>query len=43
MNEQSIPVNLSKVEVKSVSGEIQKLGDLWKHQTVLLVFIRHFG
>jgi hypothetical protein len=29
--------------LESASGETVRLGDLWQDQTVVLIFLRHFG
>lgn len=34
---------LADIEVLDAEGEAVRLGDLWREQPVLLVFIRHYG
>jgi len=34
---------LGKVELTTPSGEVVRLGELWRDQTAVFVFVRHFG
>ena len=34
---------LGQVEVFDTQGQPYTLGQAWKHQTTVLVFLRHFG
>ena len=34
---------LERLTLRSDAGESVRLGSLWEHQPVVLVFIRHFG
>jgi hypothetical protein len=38
-----ISTRLSAIELSDWRGERVQLGDLWREQPVVLVFIRHFG
>jgi len=39
----NIPHRLAPIELEDDRGGRQRLGDLWRDQPVVLVFIRHFG
>ena len=34
---------LANIELNGVDGESIRLAELWSHQPVVLVFVRHFG
>ncbi len=34
---------LGKLELPDAYGEVHRVGDLWADQTLILVFLRHFG
>jgi hypothetical protein len=38
-----LATKLSGMELKDWRGESVRLGALWRDQTVVLAFIRHFG
>jgi len=38
-----LATRLAGIELEDAEGWRQRLGDLWKRQPVVLVFIRHFG
>lgn len=40
---QNVAEGLKSIEVLDPEGRPQRLGDLWRNQPVVLVFIRHFG
>jgi len=35
--------SLERVELTGVDGQPHRLGDLWAHRPVILIFLRHFG
>jgi hypothetical protein len=39
----NVAERLSDVSVLDPDGQSERLGDLWREQTVVLAFIRHFG
>lgn len=39
----NVAKRLEKVNVLDPTGHTVRLGDLWRDQTVVLAFIRHFG
>lgn len=39
----SVVRKLAAIELPSATGEDVRLGTLWEHKPVVLVFIRHFG
>lgn len=39
----SIAQRLDPIEVLDSAGQAHRLGSAWAEQTVVLVFIRHFG
>ena len=38
-----VSTKLAGIELSDWRGERVRLGSLWQEQTVVLVFIRHFG
>jgi hypothetical protein len=38
-----IATRLAGIELEDPDGARQRLGDLWRKQPIVLVFIRHFG
>ena len=38
-----VSTKLAGIEISDWRGEMVRLGSLWEKQTVVLVFIRHFG
>ena len=38
-----IATRLADIELEDPDAGRQRLGDLWREQPVVLVFIRHFG
>lgn len=38
-----IATRLSSMELSDWEGKRARLGTLWEHQPIVLVFIRHFG
>jgi hypothetical protein len=38
-----LATRLHGIELEDWQGERRSLGDLWRRQPVVLVFIRHFG
>lgn len=38
-----LSTRLSDIVLEDWEGRPQRLGDLWRERTVVLVFIRHFG
>ncbi len=38
-----IVTNLANLELRDWAGKPVRLGSLWEHRPVVLVFIRHFG
>ena len=39
----NVAKRLEDIEVLDPNGNAVRLGDLWRQQTVVLAFIRHFG
>ncbi len=39
----NVAERLAEVSVLDPDGQPVRLGDLWREQTVVLAFIRHFG
>ena len=39
----NVAKRLESINVLDPAGQSVRLGDLWRDQTVLLAFIRHFG
>jgi len=39
----SVANRLENIEVLDAEGKSHRLGEAWADQTVVLVFIRHFG
>ena len=39
----NVAKRLENVNVLDADGRAVRLGDLWRDQTVVLAFIRHFG
>ncbi len=39
----NVAKNLENIRVLDPDGRDVRLGDLWREQTVVLAFIRHFG
>jgi len=37
------PDRLAQIELEDIRGRSQALGETWREQPVVLVFIRHFG
>lgn len=38
-----LATRLAGVQLEDADGALQRLGDLWQKQPIVLVFIRHFG
>ena len=38
-----IATRLSGIELSDWTGEPRRLGEFWREQPIVLVFIRHFG
>ena len=34
---------LGSLSLPGVDGAVHRLGDLWRHRPIVLVFLRHFG
>lgn len=43
MSRMNVAERLADVSVLDPEGRSVRLGDLWREQTVVLAFIRHFG
>ncbi len=39
----NVAIRLENISVLDPAGHAVQLGDLWRDQTVVLAFIRHFG
>ena len=39
----SVVQRVSGVELQDPDGRVVRLGSLWQDETVVLVFLRHFG
>ena len=39
----NVAKRLENISVLDPTGQALRLGDLWREQTVVLAFIRHFG
>jgi len=39
----NVAKRLENINVLDLDGHAVRLGDLWRDQTVVLAFIRHFG
>ena len=39
----NVAKRLADISVLDPNGQSVRLGDLWREQTVVLAFIRHFG
>jgi len=39
----NVAKRLEHINVLDPDGQAVRLGDLWRNQTVVLAFIRHFG
>ena len=39
----TVAKRLENINVLDPDGQVVRLGDLWRDQTVVLAFIRHFG
>jgi hypothetical protein len=39
----NVAKKLENIRVLDTDGQAVRLGDLWRHQTIVLAFIRHFG
>jgi len=39
----NVAENLENINVLDPGGREVRLGDLWREQTIVLAFIRHFG
>lgn len=39
----NVAKRLEDIDVLDPNGRTVRLGDLWREQTVVLAFIRHFG
>jgi hypothetical protein len=39
----NVAKNLESISVLDPDGQTVRLGDLWRKQTIVLAFVRHFG